>query len=336
MALAPTRPEPYIHLAILYEAVERPDLAVEAMEQLRRTNPDATHLRCRLAEAYLGTEDLKQARAAGEEATRREPDCPRAWSVYGLASARFRYWDAATSSLRKAMQLAPADNEIADALVNVYLHQGAYAEAIRLGEPLWPKMGGSAEFAYKLGMAYSRLPQQGDNPEKAMTFLRRAAALNPAWFEPQAELGRLYKSRGQTREAIAAFERAWKLNPTVSGVAFNLAGLYRDVGDPRAAALQKRFDEMQRGEARFKQLRQAYNAGEAGSAASARNTLALADSEARAGLSAVALQRLRRALAEDPADLEALRMYLRIDRAARHGKPDYLRPGPGVGPPPAL
>src|SRR4051794_29637357 len=41
IASAPTAPEPYIGLAVLYESVNRPDLAIETLEQLRAANPKA-------------------------------------------------------------------------------------------------------------------------------------------------------------------------------------------------------------------------------------------------------------------------------------------------------
>ena len=61
------------------------------------------------------------------------------------------------------------------------------------------------------------------------------------------------------------------------------------------------------------------------------NSLALADAEARNGMHGVALYRLRRVLVADPANVEALKLYIRLDTEIRARYPNYLRPGPGIG-----
>lgn len=328
IAVAPRDGQAYIRLAVIYEGLNRSDLAIDALRQLEVANPHAEHLPCRLAEAYLGAEDVKGARELGERAVAEEPQCARAFSVFGIASARYRFWGTAAEALEQAQQLAPEDDGIPETLIEVYLQQNQFERAIETARRLLGRNARSAVMEYKLGFAHARLPQTPETTEAAIRHLRRAGELDPRWFEPHAELGRLYSSLGRAREAATAFEEAWRLNDGVPGVAFNLAKAYRQLKDPRAATMDARFRSLLAGQTKFSQLRTNYNTwpDQAG------HTLALAESEARAGLYAPALHRLRKLLAKDPADQKALQLFMRIDRAARHAQPEYLRPGPGIAP----
>jgi Flp pilus assembly protein TadD len=329
IALAPADARPYIGLAVLYEGVERPDLAVLALRQLEASAPGARHLYCRLAEAHLGADDVKQARDLGAVATAREPNCARAFSVYGIALVRYRYWDSAETAIRRAIQLAPEDSQIREVLVDVYAQQGAVAKAFQAAAEALARAPASARLHYKAGWAGSRLPQTtAAVTHDAIAHLRRAAELDPQWFEPWAEMGRIYRSLGRIPEAKTAFETAWKLNSQVPGVAFNLAAVYRLRGDARAAAMERTFNSLIRGQGRLTARRREYNQDPRAES----NTLALAEMEGNARMYGTALHRLRKVLAEDPADLRALQLYTRFDRASRAAYPDFLFPGPGIGP----
>ncbi|HZO89224.1 MAG TPA: tetratricopeptide repeat protein [Chthonomonadaceae bacterium] len=331
IALEPTNPQPYIGLAVLYESVNRPDLAIETLEQLRAANPQAKGLSCRLAEAYLGAEDLPQARDWGQKAVAEGADPARAHSVYGITMLRFRYWDTAIQHLQQAWKLAPDDLDIPLTLMEAYLQQGDYARVIQVGEQLLPRVGDSPRLHYKLGWAYCRQPQRGDTTERAITHLKKASELAPQWFEPYAELGRLYRSLGNNAAALDCFQRAWELDPTAAGVASNLAALLRQRGDKRSAQVEAAFQRLLRARERFTALRRGYNspAGQE----DRRNVIALAATEGRFRQYGTALHRLQKWLSEDPADLDALALYVRLDQEARARYPDYLRPGPGISTP---
>ena len=327
MAMAPADPRPYIGLAVLYEGVERADLSIVALEQLKAVNPRAEHLPCRLAEAHLGADDVLLARDLGKEATEAEPACPRAFSVYGIALVRYRYWDSAAKAIERAIQLAPDDAQVREVLVDIYSQQGAFGKAVAAAEEALKLNPSSARLHYKAGWALSRLPQGPNATDRALDHLRRASELNPDWFEPLAETGRILRSGGKEREARQVFERAWKLNPNVAGIAFNLAALYRKQGDARAKSMQQRFEALRGEQGRFTAQRREYNQNPNDPA----NALTLAKLEGRSGLYATALQRLRKALVADPTNVEALRLYVELDRRSRSGYPAYLPPGPGVG-----
>jgi Flp pilus assembly protein TadD len=326
IATAPENARPYIGIAVLYEALSRADLAVEALRQIERVDPDAPHLHCRLTEAHLGVEDVRAARDLGAEAVVREPNCARAFSNYGIALARSRYWQSAALMLRRARQLAPEDTGLAKALVDVEIQQGAFDEAARLGEELLRTTPESPELRFNTGVAYAQQPGRPESVTRAVEHLARAAELSPDWFQPHAELGRLYQGLGRPAEAAAAYEQAWRLRPGSPGVAYNLALLWRRLGDPRAGELERQVPRLARDATRLDVLRvRSYQAPE-----DRKNLLATAETEAEQGQFGPALFRLRKLLARDPADLQALKAYRRIDRLARSRSQDYLRPGPGA------
>lgn len=326
MALSPRNPRPYIGLAVLYETVERPDLAVVALEQLQAVDPQAEHLGCRLTEAHLGVEEVRRARALGEAAVRREPNCARALTNYGIALIRSRQWQTATEMLRRAQALAPEDPGIGETLVDVQVQGGAFREAAELGETLLRRFPQSPKLEFQTGLAWSQLIPQPGAAERALAHFRRTAELAPDWFEPHAELGRLYQSLERTAPAIAAYEQAWKIRPGSPGVAYNLALLWRRQGDPRGTELQQRLPGLSKAAGRLDLLRmRCYQ-----EPTNVANILATAELEAELGRYGVALFRLRNVLTTDPADTRVLAAYQRIDARSRAGYPNYLRPGPGV------
>jgi Flp pilus assembly protein TadD len=324
IATDPRDPRPYIGLAILYEAQNRSDQAVAALEQLARAQPDAQHLRCRLAEALLGAEDARGALEVARVAVAREPACARAFSTLGLALARGRYWVSASDALRKAQELAPDDPTIGEARLQVFLEQGELQRAAELADSLSARID-SARFHFNAGSAYAQMVGRPGSVELAEGHLNRAAELAPTWFEPRAELGQLYQRMGREKDAAREFERAWRISPA-PGVAYNLAQVWRRLGDPRAAGLAAQFPKLARDAARLGVLR-ARTFQQQGNAA---NVIATARAEAAEGRFAAGLLRLRKLLARDPADLDALRAYAELDRAARRGRPDYLTPGPAA------
>ncbi|WP_309714246.1 tetratricopeptide repeat protein [Armatimonas sp.] len=323
IAREPDRPDAYIGLAVLYESVGRPDLAVETLEQLQAAAPDAPGLHCRLAEAALGTEDLLLARSEGEKAVQEGTDLVRAHSVYGITLVRFRSWESAAVQLTKAIELLPDDIEVPLVLMEVYLQQGAYDKAIALGEKYVTRFPQSARLHYRLGLSYTKVPGK---TEQAIAQLRAAIEVEPGWFEPYAELGRTYKTTGRRDEALTAFERAWELNPGVAGVAFNLADLYRQKKDPRATKHEAIYQRLMKEQEHFTALRRDTNQD-----ADTPTTLTLAEQEGKLKRFGTALYRLRRVLQKEPTNRKALLLAIQLDRQARVGFPDYLRPGPGIG-----
>src|SRR5439155_26569396 len=125
-------------------------------------------LACRLAEAHLGADDVRLARDLGRVATAREPDCARAFSVYGIALVRYRYWDSAEMAIRRARQLAPEDTQISEVLLDIYSQQGAFQKAVTVAEEALRRHPDQARLHYKAGWAYGRLPQTPELTERAL------------------------------------------------------------------------------------------------------------------------------------------------------------------------
>ena len=326
MATEPRDARPYVGLAVLYEALNRSDLAIEALQQLGTTNPQAPHLWCRLSEAHLGAEDVRGARDLGAVAVSREPDCARAFSNYGLALFRSRFEESAAAALDRAAQLAPDDAGINEARLDVALQRARFEEAASLAKQLLIGNPSSAKYHFNLGLAYSQMLNHPDAARQANQSFQRTMELAPQWFQPHAELARLYQNQGDLKQAAAEYERALQIDPRVPGVVYNLALLWRRAGDPRAAILQRKLPDLQRDAGRLDLLRARYYQEPDNVA----NLVATARTEAQNKQFPAALYRLRKLLAMDPSNLPLLQAYREIDRQARSGAPNYLRPGPDV------
>ncbi len=331
IAAKPQDEEAYIGLAVLYESVNRPDLAIETLEQLQSANPNAPSLMVRLAEAYLGADDLTTAKNYGEKAVQAGVDAARAHSVYGITMVRFRYWDTAETHLRKAWELSPNEIDIPIVLMEAAIQKGDYAKATEVGEQVLPKSKPSAPLHYKMGWAYARQPLRKDVTDRALQHLQKAAELSPEWFEPHAEMGRLYLSLNRRDEALQGFEAAWKRNGQTAGVAFNLANLLRAKGDPRSKEIEAKYNALMKNKERFTALRREYNSPTGKQ--QVEQVIALAASERKSRLYGTALHRLRKLLKENVDSVPALQLYIETDTEARNGYPNYLRPGPGIMPP---
>jgi tetratricopeptide (TPR) repeat protein len=172
--------------------------------------------------------------------------------------------DDAEASARQAVALAvqqqsvPMQSLALDALVDVFLAQGHYAEAegaaaeiarleSRQGNPNHAQL---AKCSRKLGTA---LLNSGRHPEALQAF-QHAANLHEQAFGAEhvetghslAELGRLYKQTGNHTEAQKHLRRAWQIHRDVFGAdsheavqdLVHLAASLDESGDPAAAATE--------------------------------------------------------------------------------------------------
>jgi arabinofuranosyltransferase len=91
--------------------------------------------------------------------------------------------------------------------------------------------GLSADIYTFVGLEYAKLQEL----EQALTWLRRAEALDPRLARTSLLLGNVLGLQGRAGEATAAFERALELDPTLETAALDLASVHAGSGDPDAA-----------------------------------------------------------------------------------------------------
>ena len=97
-------------------------------------------------------------------------------------------------------------------------------------------------YAARLALVYLAL-QTGDAPEN-LIWAREAARIRPDLYQPHFYLGQLLLRSDQAQEACTELEYARRLNPTLSGVRFTLAKVYRALG--REAEAGRELKEFER------------------------------------------------------------------------------------------
>ncbi|MDR3458550.1 MAG: tetratricopeptide repeat protein [Verrucomicrobiae bacterium] len=118
-------------LAVALSALNRPQAAVETLEQAVRFSPEDAESRYQLGLAYNGVGDLTNTLTQLSAAVRLDPGHVAAWYNLGLAQNASGKTEAALASLARAESLAPADARISYAQATIFVRRGRTDEAIR-------------------------------------------------------------------------------------------------------------------------------------------------------------------------------------------------------------
>ncbi|NQV87225.1 MAG: sulfotransferase [Woeseiaceae bacterium] len=221
---------------------ERPLRAEEACRDYLTNHPGCVdHLR------LLGLALLKQNRAAAAEESLRfalslDPDFPQLHEDLGSALAMQSRFDDAVTEFKKAIQMQPAlplarrklgqaliaagrgdeadealrdyvedDPERAAIIKGAQLYlDGKIDDAIELYRDVLKKNPGNVNAMQYLAGAYW---QEKKRPDDAEALLRRAVHIAPDFARAWMTLGALFMDTNKFIEAIAAFEKATKLEP---------------------------------------------------------------------------------------------------------------------------
>ncbi len=170
-----------------------------------------------LADSYLDTVDLTlsprqawpKAKESAERAVQLDPTLASARATLGIV--RFLYewdWAGAESDLKEAIRLQP-DHVRAHSIYSWYLvcvgRNSEAREEARRAQKIDPL---SAE-AISWGGVVSYYARQYD---EAIELQKKALEIDPSYWIAHYTLGWIYLQKGQTREAIAAFQKAAELS----------------------------------------------------------------------------------------------------------------------------
>ena len=137
---------------------------------------------------------------------------------------------AALRDLRTAAELDPASTRTLEEIGDVNVKLERYANASESYETYIRLDDRSPNVFYKLALA----ARGGGHLTRAISALRQAISLSPAFHEAYYVLGLCLKERTQLAEARAAFERAVALSPAFIPAREELADLHRLQERPRA------------------------------------------------------------------------------------------------------
>jgi tetratricopeptide (TPR) repeat protein len=301
--LEPKFAEPYLALADLYRDAGALGLAAQTLERCAQANPRASHVQCRLAEVYYLQKRLPQAFPAAQRAAKADKDCARAHAVWGMILADNESHRDALKELEKAHRLAPDHVGITLTLAQMQVANMQFDRAEKLTRQVLKEHPDSADAHYLLGWMHGRVGlRDARRAREAISHLQRALELNPQHLKALAELGRVYSLLNRPREAKPLLEKAWKMDSTMSHVAYHLALVYQKLGDPRAAQMSATFRRLNERATRWQALRKRYGLDPHNPAIG----LELAKMERDRGAYTDALALLQEILRKDPDNKPAL------------------------------
>ena len=184
------------------------------------------------AETYLATGKLVESQGNFPQAVRLyrqacevRPDYAAAWNRLGIVYDKLGKYDKAEESLREAIRYAPKVAFLHNNLGFSYSLEGRYIEAeksLRRAIELNPQF---QRARVNLGIA---LAKQGRSDE-ALAQFKQAVPEAQAYYN----MAYLHRQAGQWSMAGEYYERAWALDPNLSGVKENLALVERGDGEDK-------------------------------------------------------------------------------------------------------
>jgi len=247
VAILPQAAEAYASLGLAYNAEDKFTESAQALEKAKALKPGLKGV-----SLYLGIDLVKLNRAAAaiaylKEATRLEPANKQAWLWLGTAWFDSGHNEEAISSLRRANDLFPSDPDVLFHLGEAY-RSAADAETqhvlfTAVGQPLahqvygdiykdehlWAKASGHYHRALAedgrwqgahLGLGEIALRQ--GNLDEAKRELSLELEVDPRSASAQAELAQISLLKADSRDALAALERAIEFSPSRAAYSLGL------------------------------------------------------------------------------------------------------------------
>jgi len=203
-------------------------IVAAAVLLIQRANSEREYLRLlRTGEDALKTGDTYTASEAFTGAITLRPHSMVGYFHRGEAYRAERQDEEALRDLREAARLGPDAPQPLVALGDLYDAAGDPARAaVWYGQAAEKLKGQDPALLYKLGLARYRAGSLAE----AIAPLREALAHNDSAGEIHYLLGLIYRDIQRTDDAVAALERAVKVQPTLIAAREELADLYRSQG----------------------------------------------------------------------------------------------------------
>ncbi len=202
------------------------DESASSFQQALANDPTSAEAAYGLGSAYLSQQEISEARASFEHATKLQAGYPdtlaNAWNNLGLIATRVNDTGEAIDNFQKAVRLSP-DNLIAlNNLGNAYRLQKNWDEARKVFEHGLEVDALDADANYGLAMVFA----QADDTARAEEYLHRALKRRPGYPEALNNLGILYLRTERPEDAIASFEACIRAAPEFDQAYLNLARVY--------------------------------------------------------------------------------------------------------------
>lgn len=203
------------------------------LEPLRRGEPEAVEAATGLASTLVDRGFYRDAIGLIEPALERAPAEPRLHFDLGRAYIGMDQGQRGIASIRRAVELDPADLGLREGLAQAYQQVGRLEDAERTLGDLIARTADEerlATYTRALGLTRARRLLEGNDVEGALAEYDRLVENHPDETEFAFERARLLMVLGRGEEADAAFERILADAPANARLRIRVADLYREQG----------------------------------------------------------------------------------------------------------
>ena len=210
----------------------RLDEAAAAYAEVIRMRPDIAEVYVNLGLVRHEQKRFEEAVAAFERALQLKPELAPARLFLGIDNYSLNRLEPALKSLEEAVRLAPNDPQAQMWMGLALMAAGRAAEATNHLDRAAALAPNDIDILYHRGRAHLRVSQES---------YRQMFKVNPKAARVHLVLAQSYEEAGRDAEAIAEYEMAAKLAPSMPGVHEGLGSLYWKSGqlDEAEAAFEK-------------------------------------------------------------------------------------------------
>jgi arylsulfatase A-like enzyme/Flp pilus assembly protein TadD len=206
--LNPGRFEPLFNLGLCQLRLGQPVKGEASLRRALDLRPGHPLCRNNLAIALTMQGRLDEAEADLRALIAEKPDFVDAYNNLALVLVRADRGAEAEIVVRRALELEPHRMDASLTLAEILHRQARYAEAVDLLAPLATKEK-SPELDARYGMAL----EAAGNPGDALPLLRRALAMYPSELDLMLATARCEETIGDTKSAMALYQRAAQMAP---------------------------------------------------------------------------------------------------------------------------
>ncbi|MEO6667762.1 MAG: tetratricopeptide repeat protein [Nitrospiria bacterium] len=204
VALEPDQAEPYLNLGLLYARLERYADAERMINRAIAIAPNSPLARLYLGKVAADQKRWKHAAAHFEKAIELAPFFEHAYIALGDLYVQQGDRKRAVEVYRRLLKkVDPRDSEVVGRLVNLYLEERTFDQALALLEELLRGDPQNVEARLLRGRIYGEMGK----PVDAIHELEQVVAAKPSDTVARYYLGRLYDEQQQPEKAIAQFEQ---------------------------------------------------------------------------------------------------------------------------------
>lgn len=232
-------------LGSTYYAMGDPKKAFDEFQlalQLKPADPDYFY---KLGMVFLKNHTPDPAISVFEAATKIRPDAPKLWFGLGMSYYFASHLDQAEKTLHVALALDPRYQTAYVVLGDLLYQSGRADEAVALLRRATDLRPDWYLPYYYYGFIALRRGQV--NTQDVIGALREATRLNPQFSEAHCELGKALARAGDNQEAMQELERSVDLDSDMAEPHYQLAAIYRTLGDKRRSAEELALFETAKG-----------------------------------------------------------------------------------------